>query len=434
MKLSFLFVFIITSLFNFPAYSNIIVFVDMNKLISTSKPGLFLMKQLDSIKKYTTRKHDTNIFVKDSKGDQSVREYVMGCKTINKLSEIIPCFVKTLGRVPDGIVYTNVKGLSLSEMLKNGMGFHTWLNIFFQLMIALEIAQRLSNFTHYDLHAGNVMISKQIKNNYSVDIDNTTYTINSGYLPVIIDFGTTTVAVAGRCVGSYDYTNSGVFYFVMPGHDMYRLMISSYCSASDTRTKNGILELFKFFSEYETLYVHSDEEIRIVNKEFCSGLISSKAASLTPMMMISYIQKEYTDIISKCIQIKHKCVIKNKSLLIGKYNSEMLNNVFNLVLPDKDTLIKTRCKLLELPLRYRNSSVKEKLNTDFNELLGYQKLVEPYIMILYTILELNLERYYSLWIKRFYKSDIFIFYSENKIANDRATRWGDTLLASIMVY
>tara|TARA_B110000238_G_C15987493_1_gene378782 strand:+ start:110 stop:628 length:519 start_codon:yes stop_codon:yes gene_type:complete len=51
MKLSFLFVFIITSLFNFPAYSNIIVFVDMNKLISTSKPGSFLMKQLDDLSK-----------------------------------------------------------------------------------------------------------------------------------------------------------------------------------------------------------------------------------------------------------------------------------------------------------------------------------------------------------------------------------------------
>jgi len=392
----------------------------------------FLMKQLDSIKKYTTLKHDTNVFVKDYEGEQTIREYVIGYKTINKLSEIIPCFVKTLGLIPDvGIVYSKVNGISLSEMLKDGMEFHTWLRVFFQLMLALEIAQRKANFTHYDLHVKNVMIRDQLKHGYSVIVDNTTYTINSKYLPVIIDFGTTTVAVDGRCVGSYDYTNSGVFYFVMPGHDMYRLMVSSYCSASNSSTRNGILKLFKFFSQHEPSYVHSDEEIRIVNKEFCSKLISSKAASLTPMMMISYINKEYTALLS---QFCHTSLTTNKNLLKGKYNVESLNNVFNLILPDKSTLFSSRHKLLELPLRYRNSSIKEKLNNDFTELLEYQKLIEPYILIMHAILELNLEKNYSEWIKRFNNSDIFIFYKENKIHNDRAARWGNTLLASIMVY
>jgi hypothetical protein len=53
---------------------------------------------------------------------------------------------------------------------------------------------------------------------------------------------------------------------------------------------------------------------------------------------------------------------------------------------------------------------------------------------MHAILELNLEKNYSEWIKRFNNSDIFIFYKENKIHNDRAARWGNTLLASIMVY
>ena len=113
-------------------------------------------------------------------------------------------------------------------------------------------------------------------------------------------------------------------------------------------------------------------------------------------------------------------------------DNTMLNRVFDIVLPDKTTLITTREMLINLPLRHRNASVKEKVGDEFNDLTTYQRQIDPYILALYTLIELNLEVVYSEWIHNFNKSDILTFYRENKVQNDRAYRWARTLLASII--
>jgi hypothetical protein len=61
-----------------------------------------------------------------------------------------------------------------------------------QVLLAINIAQKTKEFTHYDLHSDNIMIKKCNENDsilYVIDEDNKFLVHTHGYYPVIIDFG-----------------------------------------------------------------------------------------------------------------------------------------------------------------------------------------------------------------------------------------------------
>ena len=111
----------------------------------------------------------------------------------------------------------------------------------------------------------------------------------------------------------------------------------------------------------------------------------------------------------------------------------MLKQGLEIPLPSQKCLKDTRKELLDIPIRYMNASVKEQRFDKLEKLLEYQEKFQPLLDTYFTILELNLIDEYHQWVNSFCQSTIYKFYMANKIENDRAWRWGETLLASIFL-
>jgi hypothetical protein len=431
------------------------------------------------------------------KYNQAMREYLIGLHVFNPLGKINPCFSRTLGAYRNGsrvsILYERIRGNTLAVLLQEGMSFTIWLSLFFQLLLSLELAQRKSGFTHYDLHAHNVVVTDIPKDGgYDVSLDCLLYRVRKHALtPVIIDLGTCSTSLAGRFIGSYDYTNSGIFHFIVPGHDAYKLLVSSYYHARNSNTRKMIIKVFNCFGR-EDPYSINQEQGTGVNKardNFCREISFSRVASYTPMMLIKYIYSKFRSRLSPMVVvvpretrisltslngmedyvmvitsagklidlesgyitaayllhiINHSShteikgdsfVLKskldaNKEKLIA-VDLKMLEEVFSIEIPSQEKLDEARITLLSLPIRHRNARVKEQSFDQLDELLGYQNLLQPFLDTYFTILELKENDAYNSWVSRLLKSRVYQFYIRNKIANDRAQRWGTTLLASI---
>jgi hypothetical protein len=428
---------------------------------------------------------------------QSLREYLIGLKVINPLRKIIPCFVNTLGalkhKTKTFIMYEKVDGDTLAVMLQEGLSFNTWLCLFVQILLSLEVAQRKTGFTHYDLHAGNVVVCKSKSTNYSLSLGTLSYQVTNPIMtPVIIDLGTSSTSIDGRFIGSYDYMNSGIFHFIVTGHDMYKLMVSSYCYAQNSDTKKQILRLFNFFSPVDPYKVCRQGNVGITKaqQEFCKEVLFSEIASYTPLMMINYIYGKFHKILAPTIDIVPRRTLssllplkgtedynqvleaserlvnnnsgyvtalytlyvaqhstcpniqKNVKIIGQKLENDrqkrvvidllMLSEVFNINYPSQEELDNARHELLNTPIRYRNASVKEQRFDSLEVLLEYQDKLQPFLNMYFTILELNLKDIYKEWIERLCKSNLYMFYTKNKMKNDRARRWGKTLLATII--
>ena len=429
---------------------------------------------------------------------QSLREYLIGLKVTNPLRKITPCFLYTLGALkhkPDHtcIIYEKENGCTLAVMLQQGLSFTQWLYLFVQILLTLEVAQRRTGFTHYDLHAGNIVVRDKKSNSYCISLDYSSYhVINPSLVPVIIDLGTVSTSLDGRFIGAYNYTNSGIFHFIVAGHDMYKLMVSSYCHSQRSDTRKQILGMFEFFGSIDPYKVSQGQSragIIRAQEEFCKEILFAEIASYTPMMMIKYIytkfnsklkssislsprrtrssllslngSEDYTHSLEsarKLVQMKSGYVTAAYLLRITEYSTcpEVMKEVrelkatlehdrekrietdlltledwLNIKCPSQEDLDVARKELLDIPIRYINASVKERCFDRLEELLEYQEQFQPFLDMYFTIIELDLEDVYYNWVKSFCESSIYIFYNKNKLENDRAWRWGETLLASI---
>ena len=430
--------------------------------------------------------------------DQSLREYLIGLRVTNPLRKITPCFLHTLGALKHKptdtcIIYEKVQGNTLAVMLQEGLGFTTWLCLFVQLLLSLEVAQRSTGFTHYDLHAGNVVVRECQSDNYSISLDYLSYRVcKTPLVPVIVDLGTASTSLEGRFIGAYDYTNSGIFHFIVAGHDMYKLMVSSYCHARKSDTRRQILRLFEFFESVDPYKISRGQGsagVMRAQEEFCKEVLFSEVASYTPMMMIRYIytkfhrrlapivtlvprrtrssllpldgSEDYTKALTsarRLVEMKSGYVTVAYLLHVTNYSTDpdvrkeveelqskldqdrkkrivadliTLEEALEIEHPSQEDLDVARKELLEIPIRYRNASVKEQRFDRLEERLEYQERLQPFLDMYFTILELGLEDAYDKWVQRLCKSKLYMFYIENKIDNDRAWRWGETLLASI---
>jgi len=139
-------------------------------------------------------------------------------KGLNDISPYCPHFCKTIGTVlckvdpkfrtagnPFQISskYPIEKEVLLTEYIDNSCKFYNYIrsskikdNVIFssikQVLMAIAIAQRKKQFTHYDLHSFNIMMKKCNKDVvylYVLDEDNQFCVPTFGHYPVIIDFG-----------------------------------------------------------------------------------------------------------------------------------------------------------------------------------------------------------------------------------------------------
>lgn len=473
---------------------------------------------------------------KETRGFQSLlREYFLGISIINKLRYRIPTFVYTLGAFicPEPksgsnakpvckinnqetlyVLYENIKGNSVKSLLsENKLTFNDWLKIFFQLLLSLEVAQEHTEFTHFDLHTGNVMVREGFNFNYTVPISDTSYNILSPNLvPTIIDFGMSCAQFKynkegkeeQRYIGSYDFAQYGMLNFMVQGYDMYKFLIYS-CIDADYNMFKRISEIFRFYGDNDPYHIIENGYSGIANAtdEYCKLASYSNAATYTPIMMVKWIWSNYREILEptinltsrttflpiqysstigeyedifkqtkigrqKALVLADECVNLRPSYIMTRYNIKvlekyneklqspelksriksinlylssnsknlieidnvMLEKVFDIPIPSESEVIKERNYVLSIRILDKNPKQKESAVIRLENLLQYRSKLENYLQFYYTILELDLEKDFSNWIIRFVDSDIFRFHRNNIEENDRALRWGKTLLAS----
>lgn len=340
--------------------------------------------------------NDTKVIIKVPQspyGSESiVAEYYIGMKAINKLRYILPTFVYTFGAFvcpifteKDGvterklctdnnsdltsyIIYEKIEGETVDKLLQNNkMNFKQWLNIFAQLLLSLEVAQREVGFTHFDLHTDNVMV-RNVKNIcYNVVVHDKEYHVKSDIFPVIIDFGMATSIIDNKFIGSYEFKDYGMLNYIIPGFDMYKFLVNSYQSAQNTDIESQIRGVFKIISKIDPYKIYEKKNgLETAMNEYCRKATFSMIAKLSPKHLFDLLQKKYPNIIGDTIRIKdrkQKFKVQYTSLPktyddIFNYNSENL----------KKALILTE-KCLKIYPSYITTKYNVHVMSKYNEIL-----------------------------------------------------------------
>jgi serine/threonine protein kinase len=131
-------------------------------------------------------------------------------------------------------------------------------NIILQLLFALNVAYEDYDFTHYDLHANNVLIRKLDKPiSLRYKFNDNIYYINTGYIATIIDYGFAHFKLDNVDYGYTDAYKMDVFPDKsFPLYDIFKFITSVY-KWSGRKPEKGhseevgeiAEELFKFFDE-----------------------------------------------------------------------------------------------------------------------------------------------------------------------------------------
>lgn len=329
----------------------------------------------------------------------SLQEYLLGIAVMNKLRYKIPTFLYTFGAFscenPDKYGNINIKELCtknsydltnnsvyvmtekingetvMNLLQQNLLSFENWLNIFMQLLLSLEVAQKDCKFTHFDLHAGNVMvITKPVS--YNINIDNKTYSINqSRFTPMIIDFGMSSAKIDDILIGDGVFPEYGMFKFMVPGYDMFKFLTYSCRFAQNNQELlMNMIKLYNFFGNDDVYNIRNTgiSGINTATIEFCKLGSYSKLATYTPLMFFNWIYTNYSFLlpniqtsqrenfmflsytsyidqynyffsqyetgINDTLTLIEKC-LKNKNYILTLYNINILHNINLTLISDK---------------------------------------------------------------------------------------------------
>jgi len=204
----------------------------------------------------------------DPKDDTLPHEAIIGMGAINKLRDKIPNFMHTYGAFmcsppvldkegkviawcpnkTDSVAYLVLENIQDST----GLDYLAWdlnedefLQIYLQVLNALNVAYKEFDFTHYDLHAGNVIIQRL---SYDVLIpfylpDGRTLYIKTRYLIRIIDYGMSHIYLQGQHFGRYGLEYAGINAEAsFPMHDAYKLLFFTYYYSLNKLEENKIVE------------------------------------------------------------------------------------------------------------------------------------------------------------------------------------------------
>ena len=190
---------------------------------------------------------------KTSKFDEiTLRDFCVGIN-LNKILNEAPFFVRTLGcfqyKNQFHIATEFIDGVNLKTFISNKKNnFVDFLNIFFQILLGLEIAQNKLNFAHYDLHTDNVILVRS-NQTFEVSLYGFNYTIKNDYKPVMIDFGLSSVHTKGQTLGQKSLETKGIYNHLSPGYDIYVFLL--FCidiaQTSNILIFKGITDLLLFF-------------------------------------------------------------------------------------------------------------------------------------------------------------------------------------------
>lgn len=273
--------------------------------IDTIKYGpntnVFLLKHIN----------DPLFIVKTShKEDEMSHEAIIGIYALNKLRSKIPNFMHTYGTYISSIpviddknhvilwckssvnlithiVLENINdGINLKDMAPT-ITSEIFLNIYLQVLNAINVAYKDCDFTHYDLHPGNIIVQKLDK---YIDIplynkDGSITYLKTCYLARIIDYGLSHAYIDGIHFGNYSYRNHNIDgESSFPIYDAYKLLLATYLysvthfgNLKDYSEISSVVAcIYYFFSEGKT----ADLRIAQMNETYESAKTKKRRFSL----------------------------------------------------------------------------------------------------------------------------------------------------------
>ena len=217
-------------------------------------------------------------------GDDLVHEYFIGLMGTNKLRFYVPNFAYMYGAFKcsppiigedsqveswcstsphkvNYILYENISpSVSLNRYIRNGCTARQWLEIYMQVLYALNVANEKIGFTHYDLHSDNVLVRDigegMFQIPYNTENGRTEY-MEVGKVATIIDFGISRIRSGQESYGIYNMFPWGVFPTkVYPMHDAYKLLMMSartMVSSGNDDCLRVAKVIFRFFNKQEDI-------------------------------------------------------------------------------------------------------------------------------------------------------------------------------------
>jgi hypothetical protein len=323
----------------------------------------------------------------DPKDDDLMHEAFVGLVGTNKLREEIPNFsfiygafkcdgpimpgkgkeVKNFctgkkGSIVTYALYENIKGKTVKDAISS-IRADEFLNIYLQVLLAINYAGLKCDFTHFDLHSENVILRKLQK---SVGVKYPTQTLGNLYIytdviPTIIDYGYSHIKYKNNDYGHFIVSSSDSFKSY-PLHDAYKFLM--FCAFWAYEFKNTYIiaickEIHKFFNQEKLDNIISKERnvfYEMPNKKELRNL------SIEPL--VAFIIKHLkADIHTKPIEGRELLECKNMCLSLEQVEKEIGVAVKGV------TNIKTQ----------RIGGIggsEEKINVDFKEYERWKKMLE----------------------------------------------------------
>lgn len=153
-----------------------------------------------------------------------------GTKRPNEKKALVFCGSDNESAQVSFVIYENVtNSVSLRQFIRSGCTFTEFLNVFVQIVLALQLANEEFDYTHYDLHDENVLVKtlpEEITINYSGLF------LTTRHVATIIDQGRAHISYRGESFG-YSMVAGGVFpERAFPMYDLFKLLMFSLETAT----------------------------------------------------------------------------------------------------------------------------------------------------------------------------------------------------------
>jgi serine/threonine protein kinase len=150
------------------------------------------------------------------------------------------------------ILYEFIQGNTLKKELEK-IEFSQFLNIFLQILFALQFAFDKIKFTHYDLHYENIIIRTPFDSEFFIPyiVDDVIYYIKTNCIATIIDYGFSYIQIDNINYGRHDLNYLGINADKsFPMYDIYKLLLFSMKGVGDENSKifQEMVKIFEFFS------------------------------------------------------------------------------------------------------------------------------------------------------------------------------------------
>jgi hypothetical protein len=220
---------------------------------AVSKQGSVVSARLFKKRKVVLKSY-TNLF------ETARRDFVVGSVMANVVRLQCPFFVFTLGAWRDSstgsfcVLTDMVDGRVLADTIKTCSRLD-FLNIFAQILFALEVGQREFRFCHYDLHMRNVIVRRRSQPTVcSLGVHD--YVFSYEKMPVIIDLGMSFIETPDKqSVGPTHLEKFGIFNKLRPGYDAFTFLLFAYKEMDD---RSVVKKLLSFFGKDLNISAHVD--------------------------------------------------------------------------------------------------------------------------------------------------------------------------------